>query len=69
MGWGERRFAESASYLPVRLSCTICVPTASLMFKVAVRSSVAIGLKVTVIEQSQPALRLGPQLSLGWRRT
>jgi hypothetical protein len=33
-GMGERRFAESASYLPVPLSCTICVPTTSLMFKV-----------------------------------
>jgi hypothetical protein len=61
-GRGRRRFAESACYLPVPLSCTICVPTASLMFKVAVRAPVAVGLNVTVIVQSEPALRPFPQL-------
>jgi hypothetical protein len=37
-GKGRRRFAESACYLLVPLSRTICVPTVSLIFKVAVRA-------------------------------
>src|SRR5271157_5788429 len=54
-------FAESASYLPVPLSCTVCVPTASLMDKVALLAPVTVGRNVTVMVQSQPALRLDPQ--------
>jgi len=37
------------------------VPTASLTFRVAVRAPVAVGVNVTVMVQSQPALRLVPQ--------
>ena len=37
------------------------MPTASLMFKVAVRAPVVVGVNVTVMVQSQPALRLDPQ--------
>ena len=49
-------------YLPVPLSCTVCAPTASLMFNIAVRAPVALGMSVTVMVQSQPALRLDPQV-------
>jgi hypothetical protein len=34
------------------------------MFKVAARAAVAVGLNVTVIVQSQPALRLVPQFDV-----
>src|SRR5713101_6051271 len=63
MGWASAAL-PNRPYLPVPLSCSICVPTASLMFKVAVRAPVAVGLKVAVIVQSQPALRLDPQLDV-----
>jgi hypothetical protein len=53
--------AGPASYLPVPTSCTVCVPTASLTFKVADRAPVTVGVNVTVIVQSHPALRLVPQ--------
>jgi hypothetical protein len=33
------------------------------MFKVAARAPVTVGVNVTVIVQSQPALRLDPQVS------
>src|SRR5450631_1790560 len=52
------------SYFPVPLSCTVCVPTASWMFKVALRVPVTVGVNVTVIVQSQCALRLAPQVDV-----
>lgn len=48
-------------YFPVPESWTVCVPTASLTLKVAERAPVAVGVKLTVIVQSQPGLRLDPQ--------
>src|SRR5260370_26506674 len=63
MGWASAAL-PNRPYLPVPLSCSICVPTTSLLFKVAVRAPVAVGLKVAVIVQSQPALRLDPQLDV-----
>jgi hypothetical protein len=38
----QRHFAGRAFYLPVPTSCTVCVPAASLMFKVAVRAPGAV---------------------------
>ena len=49
-------------YFPVPLSATVCVPAPSLMDRVALRAPVAVGLNVTVMVQSQPALRLVPHL-------
>src|SRR5216683_5164247 len=63
MGWASAALPNRL-YLPVPLSCSICVPTASMKFKVAVRAPVAVGLKVAVIVQSQPALRVDPQLDV-----
>jgi len=51
---------EQRPYFPVPESCTVCVPTASLILNVAERAPVAAGVKVTVMVQSQPALRLVP---------
>ncbi len=55
-----RDACRTGLYLPVPTSCTVCVPTASLIFKVAERALVPVGVKVTVIVQSHPALRLVP---------
>ena len=55
-------FASRFSYLPVPLSCTVWVPAASLISKVAVRAPLAAGVKVTVIVHSKPAFRLDPQV-------
>src|SRR5882762_4691532 len=52
---------KPAFYLPVPLSCTVCVPTASLIFRVALRAPVTVGVNVTVMVQSQPGFRLDPQ--------
>lgn len=49
-------------YFPVPESCTVWVPAASLILKVAERAPVAAGVNVTVIVQSQPALRLVPHV-------
>src|SRR6266852_2610426 len=63
MGWASAALPYRL-YLTVPLSCSICVPTTSMKFKVAVRAPVAVGLKVAVIVQSQPALRVDPQLDV-----
>src|SRR6266849_10874286 len=63
MGWASAALPNRL-YLTVPLSCSIFVPTTSLLFKVAVRAPVAVGLKVAVIVQSQPALRLDPQFDV-----
>ena len=60
LGRASTAFANLPPNLPVPASWTVCVPAASLMFKVAVRAPVAVGLNVTVTVQSQPALRLVP---------
>jgi hypothetical protein len=61
-GIGGHRFTASASYLPVPLSCTICVPAASL--NVPSRGARAGGRRFEghVMVRPQPALRLDPEL-------
>lgn len=54
-------FLAALSYFPVPLSCAVCVPAESLMFKVAVRGPVVVGVNFTVIVQSHPAFRLDLQ--------
>jgi len=55
-------FAKLVSYLPVPLSCTICMPNAHLMFKFAVPAPVGCGCERHRDGAAHPALRLVPQL-------